>query len=150
MVCGYERRFMQEALAQAHKAFLENEIPIGAVIVYQDRILCRAYNQMQQQKKSWAHAEFLILEQAHSLLKTPYLSECFLYVTLEPCLLCSALLHTCRIGGIFFGAYNPKKGGLAHGPCFFQKSYTPAPIIIGGILQSECEKVLDLFFKTLR
>jgi tRNA(adenine34) deaminase len=142
---------MSAALAEAKKAYKEQEVPIGAVIVYHNRVIARAYNQVEATYDPTAHAEIVALRQASQALQTPYLTECSLYVTLEPCAMCAQAIAFARIQQLFFGAYDPKGGAVEHGPKLFsQPTCHHSPQVVGGIEEETCKKLLRSFFAELR
>jgi len=101
---------MREALKEAEKAFEKDEVPIGAIIVYKNKIIARAHNQVEQLKDPTAHAEMIALTEACNFLTNKWLSDCILYVTIEPCSMCAGALVLSRIGKIVYGADDPKAG----------------------------------------
>jgi tRNA(adenine34) deaminase len=140
--------YMQQALKEAQKAFDKDEVPIGAVIVMQDRIIAKAHNQVELLNDSTAHAEVLALTTAYSFLGSKYLPDATLYVTIEPCLMCSGALYWSKIGRIVFGAPDDKNS--------YRRStgtnnpFHPKTIITGGILGEECALLMKEFFKSKR
>jgi tRNA(adenine34) deaminase len=139
-------RYMREALKQAKYAFEEDEVPVGAVIVCRNKIISRAYNQTEKLKDATAHAEMLAITSAANSLGTKYLSECCIYVTLEPCSMCASALNWSQIGRIVFGAADNKKGYSL----ISDKLLHPKTICEGGILKEEAAELLQSFFKKLR
>ena len=101
---------MRAALRQALYACKDDEVPVGAVIVYEDKIIAQSYNQVERLKDPTAHAEMLAITQAASFLRHKWLKKCSLYVTLEPCLMCAGALVLSRIDKVFFAAFDPKAG----------------------------------------
>jgi tRNA(adenine34) deaminase len=101
---------MQEALREAKQAFAEDEVPVGAVVVYKGKIIARGHNQIERLKDPTAHAEMLALTSAANYLKTKWLNGCSLYVTIEPCSMCAGALVLARIKDLYFGAQDPKTG----------------------------------------
>lgn len=140
---------MQIALEQAKLAEQLGEVPVGAIIVYQNNIIAKSHNLMRSFKSSIAHAETLSIQQAIDYLKTPYLDQCDLYVTLEPCAMCAGAISLSRIKKVFFGAYDPKGGVVEHGPKIWQTSLHK-PEFYGGIMERECQKLLQIFFQKCR
>ena len=143
---------MQAALHEAHLAAAANEVPVGAVVVGPDGIiLARAHNLVEAAHDPTAHAELLALRQAAATSGEPRLPDCDLYVTLEPCPMCAHAISLFRIRRLFFGAYDPKGGGVDHGPRIFD---SPAchhrPEIIGGLRESDCALLLQAFFQGKR
>ncbi len=142
---------MGEALRQAHKAGAKDEVPVGAVIVYKNEIIARAGNQVEMLKDATAHAEMIAITQAASFLGNKWLSECSLYVTIEPCSMCSGALVLARIKEIIYGADDPKTG--ACGSVFNisgSKKLNHSISIRKGVLADECAFLLSEFFKKKR
>lgn len=143
--------FMSAALAQAKSAAQQDEVPVGAAIVYQNRILHAFGNELLTRKDPTAHAEMLAIRAAAKELGQVRLTECDLYVTLEPCPMCAQAISLARIRRLYFGAYDPKGGGVEHGARIFdQTTCHHKPEIIGGIQEKECAKVLLDFFENRR
>lgn len=142
---------MQEALKEAKSAFDEDEVPVGAIVVYKGKIISRAHNQVERLKDPTAHAEMLALTSAAAYLDTKWLSGVSLYVTIEPCAMCSGALVLSRIKNLYFGASDPKAGAcgsvvnIAH-----HKKLNHHLKIKGGILKHECGLLLREFFKEKR
>lgn len=138
--------FMGIALRQAEMAFEEGEIPVGAVVVCQERIIAKAYNQTERLNDVTAHAEMLALTAATQYLGAKYLKDCTLYVTLEPCLMCAGAIYWSQLGRLVFGASDDKRG--------FEKVKNsvihPKTVLLRGVLQNESEELLHKFFKKLR
>lgn len=142
---------MAQAFAAAHKAAADHETPIGAVIVCQGAIIATAHNLTESGNDATAHAEMLALRAASQTLGTRYLTECDLYVTLEPCPMCAAAISLARIRRLYFGAYDPKGGGVEHGPRIFEHATCHhRPEIIGGLMEQECGQLLKDFFAKMR
>jgi len=140
---------MLSALEQAKKAFLHDEVPVGAVVVRGNKMLVSSYNLVKTTSDPTAHAEILALRAASQILGTSYLEDCDLYVTLEPCAMCAAAIAQARIRCLYFGAYDPKGGGVDHGAQVFNHSLHK-PAVVGGVNEGECSKLLIDFFKTKR
>ena len=140
-----KQRLMMEAIKEAGKVSAFQEVPVGAIILYEDRIIARAHNQVEQLRDATAHAEILAITQASSYLSDWRLKGCSLFVTAEPCLMCAGALKLSRISHIYFGAYDPKEGALISlpHPSFKFK-------IEGGILKEDCAALLKEFFLRLR
>ncbi len=138
--------YMREALRQAQLAAQEDEVPIGCVIVWKDRIIARAYNRTEQLRDFTAHAEMQAFTSAAEYLNNKYLNECTLYVTLEPCAMCSGAAFWTQLGAIVFGATDRKRGisqisaQLLH----------PSTQVKSGVLEEECAALLSDFFKRKR
>ena len=111
-----DEAYMKEALKQAHYAFDEGEIPVGAVVVCDDKIIARAYNQVERLNDVTAHAEILAITAAENYLGTKYLTQCRLFVTLEPCMMCAGALYWSQIDGLVYGAKDEKRGYSANAP----------------------------------
>ena len=107
-----DEHYMKQALKEAQKALDADEVPVGAIIVMQDTIIARGYNQVETLNDSTAHAEIIALTSAFNFLGSKYLPEATLYVTIEPCLMCAGALYWSKIGGLVYGAPDPKHGGL--------------------------------------
>jgi tRNA(adenine34) deaminase len=142
---SYEH-FMKAALAEAHKAFDKQEIPIGAVIVSNGIILARAHNLTETLNDPTAHAEMQAITAATNYLGGKYLTDCTLYVTIEPCPMCAGALAWSQITAIVFGAKDPKKGYSTISSTLLH----PKTSILGGILENDCRELLIKFFKTKR
>lgn len=142
---------MQQAIDQALLAQANDEVPVGAVIVQQGKIIAQAYNLVETNKNPLAHAEILAIDQACRVLNTPRLIECDLYVTLEPCTMCAAAIAHARLRRVYFGAFDAKGGAVDHGVRFFNQSTCfHHPEIYGGIREQECQHLLRTFFKDKR
>ena len=142
---------MSEAIKEAVAAFNEDEVPVGAVIVHKGRIIARGHNQIERLKDPTAHAEMLALTSATNFLGSKWLNDASIYVTVEPCSMCSGALVLARIKNIFFGAEDPKTG--ACGSVFNianNKKLNHRIRIKGGILKDECSALLRDFFKKKR
>jgi tRNA(adenine34) deaminase len=138
--------FMKRALAEAEQAFREGEIPVGAVVVCQNKIIARAYNQTETLTDVTAHAEMLAITSATGWLGGKYLTGCTLYVTLEPCVMCAGALGWTQIERIVWGASDPKRGFQKFAP----QALHPKTVVSGGILAPECEELLRSFFEARR
>ena len=142
---------MAMALQVAERAAARGEVPVGAVIVQDGKLLVRAGNRVEADKDPTAHAEMLAIRAAAEMLNAPRLPNCDLYVTLEPCAMCAAAISFARIRRLYFGAYDQKGGGVENGARFFgQPTCHHAPEVFGGISETNCSALLKLFFSTLR
>jgi len=144
---------MTQALEQARMASGRGEVPVGAVLV--DRksgeILAADGNRTEETKDPTAHAEMLVIREGASLLGEPRLVDCDLYVTLEPCPMCATAISFARIRRLYFGAYDPKGGGVEHGARIFdQASCHHKPEIIGGVEETAAGEMLKAFFQQRR
>lgn len=138
--------FMKEALKEARKAFEEDEIPIGAVIVCNNRIIARAHNLTERLNDVTAHAEMQAFTAASSFLGAKYLNDCTLYVTIEPCIMCAGASYWAQIGNIVYGAIDPKKGYSTVETSVLH----PKTKIVKGVLEKECAEIMKDFFKKKR
>ncbi len=139
-------KFMLEALKEAKKAFEEGEIPVGAVVVCEDRIIARGYNQTERLHDVTAHAEMIAITSAANYLGAKYLPDCTLYVTLEPCVMCAGAIAWAQFGRVVFGASDPKRGYLQ----LDRPLLHPKTELIRGILANESSALLLEFFHKLR
>ena len=139
-------KFMTEALKEAQAAFEEDEVPIGCVIVANDRIIARAHNLTQLLKDPTAHAEMQAITAATSYLQAKYLPECTLYVTVEPCSMCASAISWAQIKRVVYGCSDPKRGAALYSPSL----YHPKTEVIGGILSDHCSSLIQDFFKQKR
>lgn len=145
--------YMDLAIKEAIAAGKRGEVPIGAVIVdpKNGKIISRAGNRTEEDNDPTAHAEVLALRLASAKLKSPRLPGLDLYVTLEPCTMCATALSFARIRRLYFGAYDPKGGGVDHGACFYnQATCHHAPEVYGGIQEQACADLLKDFFQARR
>jgi tRNA(adenine34) deaminase len=138
--------FMNEALKEARKAFDADEVPVGAVIVAENKIIARGYNLTEQLNDVTAHAEMQTITSAANYIGGKYLNDCTLYVTLEPCLMCAGALQWTHITKIVYGATDDKKGYSK----INQPVLHPKTTVTKGILEDECSKLLKDFFKIKR
>lgn len=143
-----DEQYMHQALREAQKAFDAGEVPVGAVIVMNKRIIARAHNQVELLNDSTAHAEILALTTAYNFIGSKYLPDATLYVTLEPCLMCSGALYWGKIGRIVYGASDEKNGYRKSTGT--QNPFHPKTILTGGILEGECAALMKAFFKARR
>ncbi|WP_262913123.1 nucleoside deaminase [Portibacter marinus] len=138
--------FMKQAIAEAQQAMAENEIPVGAVIVSQQRIIARAHNQTEILKDVTAHAEMLAITSASSYLGGKYLQDCTMYITLEPCVMCAGALRWAQIGKLVYGATDDKSGFSRIG----RELLHPKTKLAYGVRQKECAEMMQAFFKAKR
>ena len=138
--------FMKEALKEAHKALKADEVPVGAVIVCDQRIIARTYNHTETLNDVTAHAEMQAFTSATNHLGAKYLNECTLYVTLEPCPMCAGASFWAQIGKIVYGASDEKRGFTTVDSTMLH----PKTEIVSGVLEEECSGVLKEFFKAKR
>ena len=143
--------YMQAALKEAQQAFQEEEVPVGAVIVHQGKIIARGHNQVERLKDPTAHAEIIAITSAANYLGTKWLNEASLYVTIEPCSMCAGALVLARIKNLYFGASDPKAG--ASGSVINivnHKKLNHHIKVTSGISQEECSGILKEFFRKKR
>jgi tRNA(adenine34) deaminase len=138
--------FMQRAIAEAQKAMEEDEIPIGAVVVYENRIIGKGHNQTEKLNDVTAHAEMLAITAAATYLNSKYLDECTLYVTIEPCLMCAGAIKWARFHKIVFGAEEPKTGFTRIDTKLLGKK----TLVLGGVMAEESAALMQHFFKQKR
>ena len=138
--------FMQQALSEAKKALAENEVPIGAVVVWDNRIIARAHNLVETLNDVTAHAEMQAITAAADVLGGKYLNECTLYVTVEPCPMCAGALAWAQVRRIVYGAGDEKRGYSKITPGVLH----PKTTITHGVLQKECESIMKHFFEKIR
>lgn len=144
-------KFMVEAIKEAKKAELIDEVPIGCVIVKDDKIIARGHNLRESKQRSTAHAEIIAIEKACRKLKSWRLEGCSLYVTLEPCPMCSGAILQSRIEHVVYGAKDPKGGCMESCMNMYEvKGFNHYPDVIGGVLEDECSSLLKTFFKRKR
>ena len=144
-------KFMFAALQEAELALEQNEVPVGAVIVHKDKIIGRGFNQTERLKDPTAHAEMIAITAASSYMKDWRLNECDIYVTLEPCIMCTGALLAARISRLYFSTFDPKYG--ACGSLYNlaeEKKYNHKIEIFSGIYLSESEALLKRFFANIR
>jgi tRNA(adenine34) deaminase len=138
--------FMREALKEAQKAFDSGEVPVGAVVVCQNKIIARAHNQTERLTDATAHAEMIAVTSAANYLGSKYLNECTLYVTLEPCVMCAGALHWTQLQKLVFGAEDLQRGySLVSTPLLH-----PRTIVEKGIKEQESRELINNFFRKLR
>lgn len=142
---------MYAALQEATKAYEENEVPVGAVIVYKNKIISRGYNQVEKLKDPTAHAEMIAITSASNYLGSWRLDDCSIYVTLEPCIMCTGAILNSRINEIYFANFDAKSG--ACGSIYNlpeERKANHHPKVYSGILSNESEILMKEFFKELR
>jgi tRNA(adenine34) deaminase len=142
-----DTHYMQQALKEAQNAYDAGEVPVGAVVVCDNRIIARAHNQTEQLTDVTAHAEMLALTAAANYLGSKYLNECTLFVTLEPCVMCAGALAWAQVGRIVYGATDEKRGFMVHGG---KSLLHPKTRLEMGIMEQECGHLVQQFFKSKR
>ena len=141
-----DERFMREALREAAASRDEDEIPVGAVIVWKGRIIAKGHNMVERLHDPTAHAEMIALTAATEAVGGKYLNECTLYVTLEPCPMCAAALCWAQMGRIVYGAPDPKRGHTLFSPSLLH----PRTEVVSGLLADDCSALVREYFKTIR
>lgn len=146
-----QEKYMKEALKQAQKAYDKDEIPVGAVIVKDHKIIARAYNEKEYKLDTTKHAEILAIQKASKKLSSWRLSDCDMYVTLEPCSMCAGALIQSRIRKVYIGTMDVKTGACGSVLNLLEDyTFNHKVEVETGILQPECEQILKNFFKELR
>ena len=139
-------KYMNEAFLEAKKAYNMNEVPVGAIVVYNKKIISKAHNMSELSKNFTYHAELLALNKAAKFIDSKYLNNCELYVTKEPCLMCAGAILLSRIKKLYFGASDPKKGYRSYNKSIFLNKVE----VDFGILEGDCSLILKDFFKLKR
>jgi tRNA(adenine34) deaminase len=151
--------FMQQAFKEARKAFDEDEVPVGAVVVMGNKIIARGHNQTERLTDSTAHAEIIALTSAFNRLGSKYLPEATIYITVEPCLMCAGALYWSKIGRVVYGADDEKNGyrrGLRPDSLSFQAGgngpwpFHPKTELVKGVMKDECAGLMKEFFQSKR
>jgi tRNA(adenine34) deaminase len=141
-----DQYFMKQALLEAEKAFERGEVPVGAVVVCKDRIIARAHNLTETLTDVTAHAEMQAITAAASAIGGKYLSDCTLYVTVEPCVMCAGAIAWSQMGTLVFGAEDEKRGYQRYAP----EALHPKTVVKKGILADECATLMKQFFASKR
>ena len=146
-----EEKYIKKALKEAKKAYLLDEVPIGCVIVKDNKIIARSYNTREKDQMVTSHCEINALRKASKKLKDWQLIDCELYVTLEPCPMCAGAIYQSRIKKVVFGAYDVKQGALGSSFNLYDvKTLNHYPEVVGGVLKEECGQLLTNYFKEKR
>lgn len=146
----YEK-YMREAIRQAKKALVLDEVPIGCVIVHNDRIIARGYNRRNTDKSTLAHAEIIAIKKASKVINDWRLENCTMYVTLEPCQMCAGAIVQARIPRVVIGSMNPKAGcGGSVLNLLEEERFNHQAEVIRGVMEEECSMMLTEFFRELR
>jgi tRNA(adenine34) deaminase len=143
-----EEHFMKLALREAENAFSEGEVPVGAIVVINNRVISRGYNMVEKLKDPTAHAEMIALTSAFNSLGSKYLQDATLYVTVEPCLMCAGALHWSKIGKIVWGAEDVKNGHQLYTEN--RNPFHPKTQILSGLLAEESSSLMKAFFQEKR
>ena len=138
--------FMKQALAEARIAAEEDEVPVGAVIVCGDRVIARAHNQTERLNDPTAHAEMLAITSATSAMGAKYLTDCRLYVTVEPCVMCAGAIGWSQLSAVIYGTPDEKRGFAKYAP----NALHPKAEVRSGIMEAECADLMKDFFKNKR
>jgi tRNA(adenine34) deaminase len=142
-----DTHFMREALKEAQQAFDNDEVPVGAIVVCDNKIIARAHNLTERLNDVTAHAEMQAITSAANFLNGKYLNECTLYVTLEPCVMCAGAIAWAQLGKLVFGAPDTKRGYKLLNE---KKVLHPKTTVISGVLEDECSALIKLFFQNKR
>ena len=145
-----DESYMLEALKLANEAKMEKEIPVGAVIVFKDKIIGKGRNRKELSQNPLMHAEIEAISAASKYLKSWRLIDCEIYVTLEPCPMCAGAIINSRISKVIYGAHDPKAGSCGSLINLFELPYNHKPSVFCGVLEGECSEILSNFFKELR
>lgn len=143
-------KFMRQALLLAKNAEKHGDVPVGAVIVCDGEIIAQGQNKREKDKNSLLHAEIEAINEACRAKNSKYLTDCILYVTLEPCPMCAGAIINSRIDKVVFGAYDDKAGCFGTLTNFNDLAFNHKPEIIGGYMESECKELLSEFFEKMR
>ena len=144
-------KYMREAIKEAKKAELIDEVPIGCVIVKNDKIISRGHNVKESQQNPMGHAEIIAINKASKKLNSWRLEDCDIYITLEPCIMCSGAIIQSRIRTIYYGASDPKGGALGSSiNVLTANGINHHPQVIGGVLKEECSSIISNYFKAKR
>lgn len=139
-------KYMREALREAQAASEEDEVPVGAVVVCRGRIIARGHNMTERLHDPTAHAEMIALTAATEAIGGKCLNDCTLYVTVEPCPMCAAALCWAQLGGLVYGAADPKRGFSLFSPSLLH----PRTVTVSGVLSGECSELVSSYFKAKR
>ena len=142
--------YIKEALKEAKKAYLIDEIPVGCIIIYNDKIIARAYNKREKNHQAVDHAEIIAIKKASKKLGSWRLDDCKMYITLEPCIMCSGAIIQSRIKEVIYGAYDYRFGCHKSITNVFDLKFNHNVNIKGGVLEKECSDIIKKFFQELR
>lgn len=146
LIRDIDQQAMRMALVQAQKAYDQDEVPVGAIITYQNQIIARGHNQVQQLQDATAHAEIICITSASEYLGSRYLDQCTLYVTLEPCIMCAGALYWSQLGKVVYAAPDPKRGFMRYG----KEMLHPKTKLAYGLMEEASLKLLKTFFAQKR
>ena len=142
--------YMKEALKEAKKSLLTDDVPVGCIIVHNNKIIARGYNKRENKQQSLAHAEIVAINKACKKLGSWRLEDCTMYITLEPCVMCSGSIIQARIPRVIYGAYDYRFGAHKSLINLFDVKFNHNVEISGGVLENECSTIIKDFFKKLR
>jgi len=142
--------YIKEALKEAKKAYSIGEIPVGCVIVYNDKIIARGYNKREKNQQAIDHAEIIAIRKASKKIGSWRLDDCKMYITLEPCVMCSGAIIQSRIKEVIYGAYDYRFGCHKSITNLFDLKFNHTVNIKGGVLEEECSNIIKKFFQELR
>lgn len=145
-----DEKYMKEAIRQAKKAAAIGEVPIGCIIVYEDKIIGRGYNRRMVDHTVLAHAEILAMKKACKKMGDWRLEGCTMYITLEPCPMCAGAILNARIPRVYYGARDREMGACGGVLNLFMEDFPHPPALVGGVLAEDCRRVLTDFFRNLR
>lgn len=145
-----DEKYMRQALTQAKKAARLGEVPIGCVIVYNQKVIGRGYNRRNTDKNTLCHAEIAAIRKASKAVGDWRLEGCTIYVTLEPCPMCAGAVINARIPTVVYGAKEPRTGSCGSVINLFEERYGHRPAVYGGVLGEECAALLRSFFEAMR
>ena len=146
MTDNKDEQFMRKALQEAEEAFSSGEVPVGVVVVCNDRIIARAHNLTEALHDVTAHAEMQAITSAANMLGGKYLRDCTLYVTVEPCVMCAGAIGWAQISRVVYGASDEKRGFSVYAP----KALHPKAYVTAGVLEDECKALMQKFFSSRR
>jgi tRNA(adenine34) deaminase len=141
-----DQYFMQQAFKEAQEAFRKDEVPVGAIVVCNQQIISRAHNLTETLNDVTAHAEMLAITSASEFLGGKYLTDCTLYVTVEPCPMCAGALSWAQISRVVYGTHDEKRGFSNHLPSLLH----PKTELVSGIMEEECRELMKMFFRKKR
>lgn len=143
-------KFMKKALKEAKKALKKGEVPVGAVVVHQGKIIGKGHNLREKSHKSTAHAEIIAIEKANKAMKTWRLDNCTIYVTIEPCPMCAGAIIQSRIKQVVYGASEAKSGSHHSVTNLFDQGFRHKVDVLPGVMENQCGDIVQQFFERLR
>lgn len=145
-----DKKYMRMAIKEAKKAASKNEVPIGAVIVYDNKVIAKSHNLREKTNRATSHAEIIAIEKANKKMKSWRLDDCTLYVTIEPCPMCAGAIIQSRIKNVVYGAKDLKSGAHVSVTNLFDQQWNHKVQVKNGVLEEECGEVIIDFFKKVR